>query len=360
VAGCLAPLRACVGAETRVALAQAGRPRTQRLSDDAVAALVPSGVAFAHTALAACAQMLAALPPDQLRDTLASNDAMQVLVSDAARSICGALVPVARIASGAVAQDLVPCAEAPQGEPLVGRVRMSFDPVAVPAAGAEFTLTLCGASAEGLPRDFSLRRTADNTAAHAFGEPAATACGLGGAGGGYQPLAGLPPGGVLSAEGVVERRLDAHLSDAGDAEYRRLSRQRSSAANTKTRVTRTVAQFAYVAAPGAGRDAARRADTMEAAPQLVPLPRRANVDPKKGKPGGGAAAPELDPDALQALLFSKFERRSHWKIAELVAATQQPLAKLKLGLAAIAEMDRAPGPLRGQYQLQPHLRRPEE
>jgi hypothetical protein len=90
----------------------------------------------------------------------------------------------------------------------------------------------------------------------------------------------------------------------------------------------------------------------------VPLPARQNALSKAALAGG--RAPEkrsrMEPEALQALLFTLFESRTHWKIAELERRSDQPLAHLKQVLASIAEMDRAPGPNRGAFQLLPHLR----
>jgi hypothetical protein len=359
----LPAMRALVDAETRLALSALGRPRTQRLADAARAALVPTGGGFAQASLSGAVAALMAQPAEARAAALADDGALGRAVSDAARAVAAARVPSAQIASGAIAAHLVPAGEPGGAEPLLGRVRMSYDPCATPAAPAEFTLTLGGPSAEGLPREYGLRRAADVLPMHVFGEPAATAAtgpaGGGGGGAGYAPLAGLPPGGVASAEGVVERKFDMHLTDADDAEYRRLNRARMTAANTKTRVAKQVAAFTPLGAAGSGgAGPSSRGAALEAAPLRVPLPARQNVLSKAALAGG--RAPEkrsrMEPDALQALLFTLFETRTHWKIAELERRCDQPLAHLKTVLSGIADMDRTPGPNRGAYQLLPQYR----
>ena len=195
---------------------------------------------------------------------------------------------------------------------------------------------------------------------HVFGEPAVTAGAAPGRGGSYAPLAGLPPGGGASAEGVVERKFDVHLLDADDAEYRRLNRARMTAASTKTRVAKHVAEFATLLEPADGAPGPTRGRAMlEQAPLRVPLPARHNVLSKHAQRGGAPQAQHepMTADALQSRLFELFETRSHWKIADLERTTHQRLALLKQVLSGIAEMDRAPGPNRGAFQLLPHLRR---
>ena len=357
--GVLGAMRALVDAETRLALSAAGRPRTQRLGEAARAALVPSGGGFAQACLAGAVTALLAQSEEARAAALADAGALARAVTDAARAVAASRVPAAHIASGSIAAHLVPAGDAAGGEPLLGRVRMTFDPCAVPASPAEFSLTLGGPAAEGLPREYGLQRATGVPPMHVFGEPAATAVGGGNTGVTYAPLAGLPPGGVASVEGVVERKFDVHLTDADDAEYRRLNRARMTAANTKSRVAKQVAAFTPLGA-GGGAGASGRAAALEAAPLRVPLPARQNVLSKAALAGG--RAPEkrvrMDEDALQALLFTLFEKRSHWKIAELERQSDQPLAHLKAVLAGIAEMDRTPGPTRGAYQLLPHLRAP--
>jgi hypothetical protein len=361
-------LRACVDAETRLLLAAAGKPRTQRLGEAARAALVPTGSGYAQASLGGAVAALQAQPPDARAAALQDAAALARVVTDAARAVAAARAPAAQIKSGAIAAHLVPAPPEPAGaEPLLGRVRMSYDPCGQPPAPAAFTLTLGGAAAEGLPLEYALQRAADVPPAHVFGEPAATAASGGppGAAAAYAPLAGLPPGGVVSAEGCVERKFDAVLLDAADdAHYRRLSRARMTAAGTKTRVAKQVAAFTPLGAAGgaggAGGALRGRAPAAEAAPLRVPLPARQNALSKAALAGG--RAPEkrarMDAEELKALLFGCFAARSHWKIADLERRTDQPLAHLKQVLASIAEMDRAPGPNRGSFQLLPHLRAP--
>lgn len=350
----LPALHALVDAETRLVLSGGGKTCKQRLKEAARATLVPTGSGFAQASLGGAAAALLAQPAEARAASLADDDALARLVADASRAVALARVPQAQISSGAISAHL----EA--AEPLLGRVRMAFDPCAVPAAPAEFTLTLGGFASEGVPREYGLRRATEVPAMHIFGEPAITAGAAPGSSGNYAPLAGLPPGGVVSAEGVVERKFDVHLLDADDTEYRRLNRARMTAASTKTRVAKKVAEFATMIEPGDGALGGPRGRAMlEQAPLRVPLPARHNVLSKHALRGGAPAVERevMATDVLQARLFELFESRSHWKIADLERATHQRLALLKQVLAGIAEMDRAPGPNRGAFQLLPHLRR---
>lgn len=355
-------LRLCVAAETRVALAATGRPRTRRLSEAACASLVSSGCLLCQAALGAAAATLVTQRPEERSSTITDDAALKRVATDALRAVVAAHVPSARIASGAIEADLEPCEDVASSNAVVGRVRMSYNPCAEPAQPAEFNLTLCGTSAEGLPREYGLRRVADALPTHIFGEPASQrhASQSGGASL-YLPLqAQTAKGGVVGVDGIVDRRLDMHLTDASDAEYRRLNRARMVAANTKTRVTMAVATFTTVAAPSAdaGGVIKRKAEPQEEAiPLQGPLPKRANrvvpLIPKEAK-----HVATLDADQLQAQLFDLFEARSSWKMADLSTRTGQPVALLKEVLAGIAQMDKTPGPTRGCYQLLPHLRRP--
>lgn len=352
----------CVAAETRIALAAMGRPRTQRLSEKACATLVSSGCALCQAALGAAAATLATQRPDERAATFADDAALKRIATDALRAVVAAHVPNAKISSGVIEGDLVPCDDVAASNTVVGRVRMSYNPCAEPAQPAELNVTLCGASADGLPREYGLRRVADAQPTHIFGEPRT---------GGYQPasqLSGLSyiplqaqkmESGMVAVEGIVDRRLDMHLTDASDSEYRRLNRARMVAANTKTRVSRAVATFTAVAAPStdAGGVIKRKAEPQEeAAPLQGPRPKREN----KAIPLPGREQRQVDkmePDELQALLFTLFEGRPSWKMADLGARTGQPVAHLKAVLGGIAQMDKTPGPTRGYYQLLPHLRK---
>lgn len=335
------------------------------------------------------------------------------------------------LASAAAAAAPPPPAPAAPEPLLYGRVRLTIDPTVTQPTS--MVLTPCGPSAEGLPGALTLRR---HTAAGPA--PAAAAAAAGGAapapaGDGmahatalsapstlqasaaaptfvlsepdvavppaaahgfapYCPLAGLPPGLAVAVEGVVERRLDAGVADPGDARYRALSRARTAAAAARTRVARTVAAFAPVAAPREGGGAARAPprgargarpggddaddDCFGGAPAApagfappavqVPLPARRTGSSRAGRGGGGGEggkAPrelrdKLSDDDLTALLFSLFERRSHWKVADLAAAAKQPVGVLRTTLASVAQMERGQGPLKGTFVLLPHLRRP--
>jgi len=350
----LPALHALVDVETRLVLSGGGKTCKQRLKEAARATLVPTGSGFAQASLGGAAAALLSQPAEARAATLADDAALARLVSDASRAVALARVPQAQISSGAISAHL----EA--AEPLLGRVRMAYDPCAVPPAPAEFTLTLGGFASEGVPREYGLRRAIEVPAMHVFGEPAVTAGAAPGSGGSYAPLAGLPPGGVASAEGVVERKFDVHLLDADDAEYRRLNRARMTAASTKTRVAKQVAEFAALVDPADGAPGPSRGRAMlEQAPLRVPLPARHNVLSKHAQRGGAPPVQHeaMATDALQARLFELFETRSHWKIADIERATHQRLPLLKAVLAGIAEMDRAPGPNRGAFQLLPHLRR---
>ena len=350
----LPALHALVDAETRLVLSGGGRTCKQRLKEAARATLVPTGSGFAQATLGGAIAALLAQPAEARAASLEDDAVLARLVADASCAVAAARVPQAQISSGTIGAHL----EA--AEPLLGRVRMAFDPCAVPAAPAEFTLTLGGFGSEGVPRDYGLRRATEVPAMHVFGEPAVTAGAAPGSGGNYAPLAGLPPGGVASAEGVVERKFDVHLLDADDAEYRRLNRARMTAASTKTRVAKQVAEFATMVEPADGAPGPSRGRAMlEQAPLRVALPARHNVLSKHAQRGGAPQAQHepMAADALQARLFELFETRSHWKIADLERATHQRLALLKQVLSGIAEMDRAPGPNRGAFQLLPHLRR---
>ena len=66
-------LRSCVAAETRIALAAAGKQRTQRLSEPACAALVPSATALCQTAVGAAAATLLAQRPNERALALAAQ-----------------------------------------------------------------------------------------------------------------------------------------------------------------------------------------------------------------------------------------------------------------------------------------------
>ena len=355
-------LRQCIAAEAQIALAATGRLRTQRLSDAACAALLSSGTSVCQAALGAAAASLLSQRPEERAATFADDTALARVASDALRAVVAAHVPSARIASGAIDADLVPCSDVATSNTVVGRVRMAFNPCAEPVQPAEFSLTLCGSSADGLPREYGLRRVVDALPTHVFGEPGAAGQSRAAQPGGsaYLPLkAQAARGGVVAVDGIVDRRLDMYLTDAADAEYRRLNRARMVAANTKTRVARTVAAVTTIAAPsdGGGGILKRRAEPQaEAAPLQQPLPKRVN----KTVPIAGKAAQTVDRmeiDQLQSLLFSLFESRPLWKMAELGARTGQPVAHLKEALSGIALMDKTPGPSRGCFQLLPHLRR---
>jgi hypothetical protein len=219
----------------------------------------------------------------------------------------------------------------------------------------DYSLLLDGAAAEGLPSFFGLRRVDDVQPMHVFGEPAGAA-----AAPDEGPLADLAPGAVVTAEGAVERKFDMHLTDAGGAEYRRLSRARTAAASNKTRLIRSLASFSALGAPSDAappRGRAARTAVEESAPHLLPLPRLKHKAPAAVTAGraGGARSD----DELQALLFDLFERRSHWKVAEIVSVTGENMARLRPALAQITEMDRRPGPQRGCYVLLPHLKKAE-
>ena len=129
---------------------------------------------------------------------------------------------------------------------------MEVDPCAAAAgAGAEaearqFSLSLTGAAAEGLPHNYGLRRLTDVMASHVFSEPMQ-------AGQAQQPLTlPLPRGSSVAVEGLIERKFDLHLTDAGDAEYRRLSKARTAAASSKTRLVRNAALFTLGAPSDSG------------------------------------------------------------------------------------------------------------
>ena len=278
---------------------------------------------------------------------LAEASSVRRSVREGARAAAAELVPSSRLTH----IDLVSCAEPAVTEPAVGRVRLTQDPCAADRTHFDFSVTMEGVAAEGLPTRFGLRRVTDMMPTHVFSEPAG-ACAAGSA-----PLADLPPGTTVAVEGIVERKFDMHLTDAGDAEYRRLNRMRTAAAGSKTRFVRSVAAFTKLGAPSdGGRRAGRGAPAAEeAAPLLVPLPRRANKAAPAAASGRGVTA--RSDDELQAFLFSLFERRSNWKVAEIVSVTGEGMARLRPALAKITEMDRRPGPLRGSLQLLPHLQK---
>lgn len=347
----LADVRACVSSEARCVLCAAGRGRGLGLSEAALQRVAPSGVAFALAALSATLHQLAVLGPAERASTLAEAAAVGRAVREGARAAAAQLVPAARL--GYPPLELAERGEpAAAADPVVGRVRLTQDPCAAERGAFDYSLLLSGASADGLPLHFGLRRVAEMQAAHAFSEPLT-------AGASGPPLAALPPGAAVAVEGVVERKFDMHLTDAGDAEYRRLSRARTAAASSKTRLVRSVAAFAKLSAPGDGgaRPARLPASAEEAAPLMVPLPRRANkAAPVAAAANAGVARSD---DELQALLFELFERRSHWKVAEIVSVSGETMTRLRPALAKITEMDRRPGPQRGCYQLLPHLKKQE-
>ena len=344
-----------MGAEARCSLCGAGRGRALRLSEEALAKLVPSGIAFARAALDAALRACLALGAAERGALQADTAALEACVREGTRAAAAQLVPASRLASATL--ELLPCAEPTLADPVLGRVRMEVDPCAAGGGAGEaearqFSLSLTGAAAEGLPHNYGLRRLTDVMASHVFSEPAQAGQPP------QQPLSlQLPRGASVAVEGLVERKFDMHLTDAGDAEYRRLSKARTAAASSKTRFVQDVTTIQTLGAPSDSGIVRRGLTTHEAGPKMVPLPRKAN----KPAPAAGAARSSVtrNDDELDALLFDLFERRSHWKVAEIVSVTGESMARLRPALARITEMDRRPGPLRGSYQLLAHLRKQE-
>ena len=293
---------------------------------------------------------LSAAPPGEREATLRDAEALSRLLCAGARSACAQALPASRLGSLLLQPAADPLQSPAAGAAeLVGRVRLSRDPLATTGA-TEYSLTLAGAAAEGLPRRLGMRRAGDAQAAVVLSEVAGAREAAG-----EEPLSSpsLVQAPVL-VDGTVEVKFDCHVLDVDAQEYRLLNRQRATAASTKTRVAMTMAAYRAVGPPSTAGGPRGGEEAPEVAPHMVPLPRRANKSAPKAKVSekDGRSA-----DELQAYLFEKFEAHPHLTVPQLVQDSRESVAKLRAALGKIAEMIKTPGPTKGAYQLLSHLRK---
>lgn len=186
-------------------------------------------------------------------------------------------------------------------------------------------MTLTGASAAGLPKEYHLNLAPAPTPIYVFSEDAA---------------------GAVALEGAVKHRGDVGPADGHSAEYRALVRRRTADADTHTR---GVQQYHDVQMPSRPAAASRVISTITGKvrpslglPSLAPslrvaithavravqrkdVRRVANEPPEKRE--------RMDQDKLEEILFDRFERRPNYTLKELIDITQQPLVRT----AALAE-----------------------
>ena len=197
--------------------------------------------------------------------------------------------------------------------PVLGSIRIT--PNAGDTAGQpQFTLKLNNETTAELPQEYSMQ-VASRTA------PAMLA---------FSEISGR-----IASEGVVQHRLDVEARGPGgktgvslaiDPAYRKLSRERQKAASTKTRTVQmmTDPKITNIRQPvGAAGILKRKAETKRTA---------------------------IDKVELQAILFRKFERQTHWSFAQLQRETDQPTPHLKSVLTEIAVQNKR-GPYRDLWEL---------
>jgi hypothetical protein len=145
--------------------------------------------------------------------------------------------------------------------------------------------------------------------------------------------------GKVEAEGVVLHRLEvepagisggAAGTSAGlssNPAYRKISRERSEAASTKTRTIQMMTDHKIT---------------------NIRKPVGANLVGTKRKAETKRTA--MEKEELQALLFRKFEKQTHWSFLQLQRDTDQPTPHLKLVLGEIAVQNKR-GPYRDLWEL---------
>jgi hypothetical protein len=151
-------------------------------------------------------------------------------------------------------------------------------------------------------------------------------------------LAFSDTGGRIASEGVVQYRLEvapgAGGSGAGtsgglssDPAYRKISRERSEAAAVKTRTVQIMTdhKITNIRKPVGA--------------QMVGTKRKAETK-----------RTAMEKEELQALLFRKFEKQSHWAFGQLQKETEQPTPHLKAILGEIAVQNKR-GPYKDLWEL---------
>lgn len=197
--------------------------------------------------------------------------------------------------------------------PVLGSIRITPPNAGDTAGQPQFTLKLNNESTADLPQEYSMQvASRTGPATLAFSESA----------------------GRFTSEGVVQHRLDVDSRGGGkpggslanDPAYRKLSKERQQAASTKTRTIQmmTDPKITNIRRPvGAEVGQKRKAETKRTA---------------------------MDKAELQALLFRKFERQTHWSFPQLQRETEQPTPHLKAVLTEIAVQNKR-GPYRDMWEL---------
>jgi hypothetical protein len=151
--------------------------------------------------------------------------------------------------------------------------------------------------------------------------------------------------GRIASEGVVQYRLEveptgrsgggnaAGASGGGDVglssnpAYRKISRERSQAASAKTRTIQMMTDH-----------------------KITNIRKPVGADLVGAKRKAESKRTAMDAEELQALLFRKFEKQTHWAFAQLQRETDQPTPHLKTVLGEIAVQNKR-GPYRDLWEL---------
>lgn len=148
--------------------------------------------------------------------------------------------------------------------------------------------------------------------------------------------------GRIASEGVVQHRLEVEPTGLGgggagasasggglssNPAYRKISRERSQAASAKTRTIQMMTDH-----------------------KITNIRKPVGADLVGTKRKAETKRTAVDKEELQALLFRKFEKQTHWAFAQLQRETDQPTPHLKSILGEIAVQNKR-GPYRDLWEL---------
>jgi len=143
--------------------------------------------------------------------------------------------------------------------------------------------------------------------------------------------------GRIASEGVVQHRLEVeptgHVAGANggglslNPAYRKISRERSQAASAKSRTIQMMTDH-----------------------KITNIRKPLGADLVGTKRKAETKRTAMDKEELQALLFRKFEKQTHWSFVQLQRDTDQPSPHLKSVLGEIAVQNKR-GPYRDLWEL---------
>ncbi|ONK72703.1 uncharacterized protein A4U43_C04F22240 [Asparagus officinalis] len=211
--------------------------------------------------------------------------------------------------------------------PVVAKVVLSLDPLSKDeSTSLQFKMELAQNEIGSTPKSYSLNMFKDFVPMCIFSESNQ---------------------GKFSLEGKVEHKFDMEPHSENLGEYRRLCRERTNKANTKTRQVMVI-----------GND---YGENMRPLPGMVGLVPSGSKDKKKVTPAKGSETKRIRRDRreLENIIFKLFERQPNWALKQLVKETDQPEQFVKEILNDLCVYNKR-GPNQGTHELKPEYKKTSE